>query len=242
MNFVTSTLLLALALFYNVHSSIVGDSASDLVDAVDFIECARQAILTGIPEANIPSHDPLYLKENVSYPFDLLGNTGSFSLTNLMVTDIPKWTVNQASTTSNNDTNVNTFNFDIYWADMNISADWAVHLETSNSTHDLSGMFYVELDHVDFIILWTSTKAHDDVNGTLDAFQLNVTAKDAVFHITNFGFVGDLLDTFMGSAILGLLNNNPYLVNFSQQLQNKLTNDWIEKPERIEAIVANCNK
>ncbi|KAJ8961041.1 hypothetical protein NQ314_005970 [Rhamnusium bicolor] len=204
-----------------------------------FIECARIAIITGIPEIGVPSHDPLEIIEEINYDFTLSPSLrGSFSLNNMVIEDIPNWEVRQFDPLISNEEFEDIFNYTIYWPKMVFKGDWEFSLHFIGIPLGNKGTITVEMDHVNFVGIFDFIKPGPNRAETIKALELDVTTQEVQLEITNLGELGDNVND-VGGKLLSDLMKDIHNEALSEGLRNKLINDWILKPERIDVLIDN---
>ncbi|KAJ8976366.1 hypothetical protein NQ317_019307 [Molorchus minor] len=211
---------------------------TDLDLALAFIECTQKALASGLPEADIPSHEPLIISHNFSFDIPLGAGNVTVELKNLKVDGITWWNVTQADQVESDDDTIDVFNYTIYWKIMTVSGDY----EYKTESEDNSGTISIELDHVNWSGIWNFTKPGSGKDETLNEFSLKMTVTEAQVNISNLGLIGDLVNGIGGQVVSFLINNNPAGDEAAELLRQKIIKDWMLKPERIDAIISNCQK
>ncbi|KAJ8913850.1 hypothetical protein NQ315_003759 [Exocentrus adspersus] len=219
----------------------VKEEVSDKEMFLRIIECAQQALVDGLPDFDIPSHDPLKIHNNFSQDVTIGDFTFTFALENMIMQGIPWWNVTQMDDVTEEE-GTPVFDYTIYWKLMTFEGNWRVALQdnTANSTLEKIGTFGFELDHLNFSGRFNFSKPGEDKEGGFNELTLHFHTEESEVHIDDLGVLSEIITALGGPALKDVINLDLIADVAGTAIRDKLNRDWIKKPERVQALIDNC--
>ncbi|CAH0564342.1 unnamed protein product [Brassicogethes aeneus] len=230
--------IFALAFLALASAGPLKDEPTEVIAAKKFInECVKNVLINGLPEINIPSHEPLKLNVNITY-----GNFGIpnifekfyIHINNAVIEGIPEFELIELVSHPENNPNGVFFDYTISWKSMVIKNDWELIV---------LGWKYAEGQQNIYLIdttisgTWNMTNAQS-MQQSLDALTANIKIRDVELVLDNTK--QDIFAMSFGRVINQALNIPAVSEALSAGLLNKFNVDWLQKGERIDAMLNYC--
>ncbi|CAH0550550.1 unnamed protein product [Brassicogethes aeneus] len=226
--------IFALAFLALVTAGPLKDDPAEVTAAKIFInECIEKVLIDGLPEANIPSHEPLVF-HNKKIEIPIPGTVAHLQLNNMILEGVPEFELREVVSHPENNRNGVFFDYNIYWKSMVLKSGYKVKLGFVTVGKGEQSM---TMNHVTFSGTWNMTNA-EGLKQSLDAFTLNVETKSVDVVVTNTPF--DALWKQAGPAMNMVMNSPAVSQILSKGLLEKFNVDWMQKGERIDAMLNYC--
>ncbi|CAH0550551.1 unnamed protein product [Brassicogethes aeneus] len=226
--------IFALAFLALATAGPLKDDPAEVTAAKIFInECIEKVLIDGLPEANIPSHEPLVFHDD-NIQIDILGGMGSLELYDMILEGVPEFELREVVSHPENNPNGVFFDYTIYWKSMVLKSKYYLGLSLATLGE---GEQSITMNHVTFSGTWNMTNA-EGLKQSLDAFTLNVETKSVDVVVTNTPF--NVLWKLAGHAMKNVMNSPAVSQVLSKGLLEKFNVDWMQKGERIDAMLNYC--
>ncbi|CAH1101332.1 unnamed protein product [Psylliodes chrysocephalus] len=184
-------------------------SATDLEDGLAIMACARRAINGGVPELNIPTHDPfVVIKHNFSWSGNLyVGTHVDIKLHDLTWSGLGTWQLRASQTSRDTDKNA-VFIFELFWKNMNVKGLFDADEHEFIFHQEQHGNFTVDLIESTWKGSIDLTKPTELSNGTVNHVKIDWGIKDVYASIDGLGVLDRPLAATIGASFKTALNTH----------------------------------
>ncbi|CAH1101329.1 unnamed protein product [Psylliodes chrysocephalus] len=185
-------------------------SATDLEDGLAIMACARRAINGGVPELNIPSHDPyVVIKHNFSWSGDIgvLLTNAKINFHDMTWAGLGTWELKATQQSKDVDKNA-VFEFELWWRQMEMGGKYDA-VENSGFIHqEQHGGFSMLMKDTAWRGSIDLTKPNEQSNGTVNSVKIDWDVKDLDITIDGLGLIDRPVAATLATAFKAGLNNH----------------------------------
>ncbi|CAH1113565.1 unnamed protein product [Psylliodes chrysocephalus] len=184
-------------------------AATDLEDGLAIMACARRAINGGVPELNIPTHDPFVV---INHNFSWSGtyyvvNRVDIKIHDLTWSDLGTWELEASQTSRDTDKNA-VFDFKLYWKDMKVKGLFDADEREFIFHQEQHGNFTVDLIESTWSGSISLSKPTKLSNGTVNYVKIDWGIKDVYASIYGLGPLDKPLAAAFGASFKTALNTH----------------------------------
>ncbi|CAH1101330.1 unnamed protein product [Psylliodes chrysocephalus] len=183
-------------------------SATDLEDGLAIMACARRAINGGVPELNIPSHDPfVVIKHNFTWQGDLYILTNAkVSFHDMTWAGLGTWELKASQTSKDTDKNA-VFDFEMGWNYMEMAGKFDAEENAAIIHQEQHGNFSMVFKESAWKGSIDVTKPTEHSNGTVNRVRIDWDVEDVPVTVNGLGFIDRPLAATVSNTFKTALNN-----------------------------------
>nr|AYA60782.1 juvenile hormone binding protein [Galeruca daurica] len=193
--------------------------------ALRIMECARRAIENGVPDLGIPSHTPVYIKENFTWGGNIGIAAANLTFHDLVWAGLPDWNV--TGTQLNDDTDDDAvFDYDIYWRNMVING-------TIDATFNELGLEQHFTGKISTV--WSESNWRGHINVTkpglnlteeVNEFNVRWTVEKLTTTTEGFGLFGGGIQALIDLGLPPAIESDSFASTMSKFLLMRLNTVW----------------
>ncbi|XP_056629625.1 uncharacterized protein LOC130440472 [Diorhabda sublineata] len=198
---------------------------SDKDTALDIMACARRAIENGVSELGIPSHSPVYIKENFSWTGDIDVASATLTFYDLVWAGLPNWNVSGTQLSNDSDAFA-VFDFDVYWSTMVINGSVNASFTELGLQQDYIGNISTVWSETNWIGTINVTKPGFNLTEQVNNYTVAWTTETLTTTTEGFGLFGSGISTLIDVGVPAAIQTDSFSETMSDFLLNRLNSVW----------------